>query len=219
MKKRYLALLCAAMLLLALCACKAESSSQSTVTVTSGTTDENGVTTTTTNTSEAGISVGTDGVKTTENQTTETVVETPAPTEAPEDVREEETEEEEFTFDDWAARFTGGAIGRNADGDQFVLAWDDPDDITYAALMILNPEGTEVSVREGEVTIAGEDDNVHLVLTDTVREVEVPFNFYSSDEGDFAMFFLANADTAVMTEVDHDQVIDAFAKVLAAIEE
>ena len=217
MKKRYLALLCAAMLLLALCACKAESSSQSTVTVTSSTTDENGVTTTTTNTGEAGVTVGTDGVKTTENQTTETVVETPAPTEEPEDAQEEA--EEEFTFDDWAARFTGGAIGRNADGDQFVLAWDDPDDITYAALMILNPEGTEVSVREGEVTIAGEDDNVHLVLTDTVREVEVPFNFYSSDEGDFAMFFLANADTAVMTEVEYDQVIDAFARVISAIEE
>jgi hypothetical protein len=216
MKKRYLALLCAAMLLLALCACKAESSSQSTVTVTSGTTDENGVTTTTTNTSEAGISVGTDGVKTTENQTTETVVETPAPTEEPEDAQEEA--EEEFTFDDWAARFTGGAIGRNADGDQFGLAWDDPDDITYAALMILNPDGTEVSVREGEVTIAGADDNVHLLLTDTVREVEVPFNFYSSDEGDFAMFFLANADTAVMTEVEYDEVIGAFAQVISAIE-
>ena len=217
MKKRYLALLCAAMLMLALCACKAESSSQTTVTVTSSSSDENGVTTTTTNTSEAGVTVGTDGVKTTENQTTETVVETPAPTEEPEDAQEEA--EEEFTFDDWAARFTGGAIGRNADGDQFVLAWDDPDDITYAALMILNPEGTEVSVREGEVTIAGEDDNVHLVLTDTVREVEVPFNFYSSDEGDFAMFFLANADTAVMTEVEYDQVIDAFARVISAIEE
>ena len=217
MKKRYLALLCAAMLMLALCACKAESSSQTTVTVTSSTTDENGVTTTTTNTSEAGVTVGTDGVKTTENQTTETVVETPAPAEEPEDAQEEA--EEEFTFDDWAARFTGGAIGRNADGDQFVLAWDDPDDITYAALMILNPEGTEVSVREGEVTIAGADDNVHLLLTDTVREVEVPFNFYSSDEGDFAMFFLANADTAVMTEVEYDQVIDAFARVISAIEE
>ena len=219
MKKRYLALLCAAMLLLALCACKAESSSQSTVTVTSSTTDENGVTTTTTNTSEAGISVGTDSVLTAETPTAETAAETPAPTEEPEDAPEEDDEEEEFTFDDWAARFTGGAIGRNADGDQFVLAWDDPDDIGYAALMILNPDGTEVSVREGEVTIAGADDTVHLVLTDTVREVEVPFNFYSSDEGDFAMFFLANADTAVMTEVDHDQVIDAFAKVLAAIEE
>ncbi len=216
MKKRYLALLCAAMLMLALCACKAESSSQSTVTVTSSTTDENGVTTTTTNTGEAGVTVGTDGVKTTENQTTETVVETPAPTEEPEDAQEEA--EEEFTFDDWAARFTGGAIGRNADGDQFVLAWDDPDDITYAALMILNPEGTEVSVREGEVTIAGADDNVHLLLTDTVREVEVPFNFYSSDEGDFAVFFLANADTAVMTEVEYDEVIGAFAQVISAIE-
>ena len=216
MKKRYLALLCAAMLMLALCACKAESSSQTTVTVTSSTTDENGVTTTTTNTSEAGVTVGTDGVKTTENQTTETVVETPAPAEEPEDAQEEA--EEEFTFDDWAARFTGGAIGRNADGDQFVLAWDDPDDITYAALMILNPEGTEVSVREGEVTIAGADDNVHLLLTDTVREVEVPFNFYSSDEGDFAMFFLANADTAVMTEVEYDEVIGAFAQVISAIE-
>ncbi len=216
MKKRYLALLCAAMLMLALCACKAESSSQTTVTVTSSSTDENGVTTTTTNTSEAGVTVGTDGVKTTENQTTETVVETPAPTEEPEDAQEEA--EEEFTFDDWAARFTGGAIGRNADGDQFVLAWDDPDDITYAALMILNPEGTEVSVREGEVTIAGADDNVHLLLTDTVREVEVPFNFYSSDEGDFAMFFLANADTAVMTEVEYDEVIGAFAQVISAIE-
>ena len=34
MKKRYLALLCAAMLMLALCACKAESSSQSTVKIT-----------------------------------------------------------------------------------------------------------------------------------------------------------------------------------------
>ena len=136
MKKRYLALLCAAMLMLALCACKAESSNQTTVTVTSSSTDENGVTTTTTNTSEAGVTVGTDGVKTTENQTTETVVETPAPTEEPEDAQEEA--EEEFTFDDWAARFTGGAIGRNADGDQFVLAWDDPDDITYAALMILS---------------------------------------------------------------------------------
>ena len=212
MTKRYLALLCAAILLLSLSACKAESSSQSTVTVTTSTTDQNGVTTTTTTTGEAGVSVGTDGVHTTSGQTTETVVETPAPT-------AESEEDGEFTFDDWAAQFSGGAIGRNADGDQFVLAWDDPDDITYASLMILNPEGTEVSVREGEVTIAGADDTVHRLLTDTVNEEEIPFNFYSSDEGDFAMFFLANADTAVMTVVDYDEVIDTFARVMAAIEE
>lgn len=218
MKKRYLALLSAAMLLFALCACKTESGSQSAVTVTPGAADENGAAAAT-DTGEAGVSVGADSVQTAENQTAGTVAETPAPTEAPEDMPEEEAEEAEFTFEDWAARFTGGAIGKNAGGDQFVLAWDDPDDISYAALMILNPDGTEVSVREGEVTIAGADDTVHLLLTDTVREVEVPFNFYNSDEGDFAMFFLANADTAVMTEVDYDEVIDAFAQVLTAIEE
>ena len=48
---------------------------------------------------------------------------------------------------------------------------------------------------------------------------EMQMVLYSSDEGDFAMFFLANADTAVMTEVEYDQVIDAFARVISAIEE
>ena len=209
MKKTILALLCAAALMLGLCACESEHKSEKSVTVSSSTTDENGVTTTTTTTTtETSVSAGGEGVKTESHTTTETVTETPAPDAEP------EAPGDEGSFDDWAARFSGGAIGENAEGDQFLFAWDDPDDICYAALMIISADGSEGMGREGAVTLAGADDNVYYLLTDSVKADEIAFNIYPSAEGDFDLFFRGDADTAVMNEVDYETIIGAFAQVL-----
>ena len=41
---------------------------------------------------------------------------------------------------DWEQAFSVGAEGRNAAGEYFLLAIDDPDDMTYVAFMIMSAD-------------------------------------------------------------------------------
>lgn len=212
MKKAIFALLCAAALLLGLCACASEQKSEKSETVSSSAADENGAAATTTTATETSVSAGADGAEAESPATTETAAETPAPDSEP------EASGADGSPDDWAARFSGGAIGENAGGDRFLFAWDDPDDIRYAALLIVSADGSEAMGREGEVTLAGADDNVYFLLTDSVKAEEIAFNIYPSVEGDFDLFFRGDADTAVMNEVDHETIIGAFAQALEELQ-
>lgn len=198
MKKRILALALAALMLLSLGACSASSSSTSTVTVSTSVTDENGNTTTNTTTNEVGVSVGTDGITTTHN--TETTSTT--------------TDKNEEIVNWWYETYKGGAIGENAAGDRFLLAYDDPENITAATLTIISADGSSIYIREGSVRTDGEGEDQHLVLDDDERDVAIPFDFYESDKGDFEMYFYGDGDTAVMNAVDQDTILGEMRSVL-----
>ncbi|MBR0159865.1 MAG: hypothetical protein IJQ02_01015 [Oscillospiraceae bacterium] len=188
-------------MLFSLSACSASSSRTSTVTVTTSQTDENGVTTTNTTTDEVGVTVGTDGISTTSNHSSDT----------------QTTEEEPLTAEEiialWYDTYTGGATGENENGDRFLLAYDDPEDIQQATLTIIGVDGS-LYIREGYIQTEGEGEDEHLVLIDESRDVAVPFIFYDSEQGDFEMYFLADGDTAVMTVVDQETILGEMRDIL-----
>ena len=200
MKKRIFALVLATMMLLSLAACSASSSSTSTVTVSTSKTDEDGNTTTNTTTEEVGVTVGTDGISTTHSLNTATS----------EDSEPVSTED---LIDWWYETYTSGAIGENANGDRFLLAYNDTDPITEATLTIVMADG-KLFIREGSVQMEGEGDDSHYVLIDEGRDAAVPFNFYDSDSGDFDMFFLGDGDVAVMNVVDQDTILGEMRSIL-----
>ena len=198
MKKKILAVLLVSLMLFALSACSVSSSSSSTVSVSTSVTDENGVTNTTS--SEVGVSIGTDGITATHNRKSST---TPSEANSPEEIVEW-----------WYDNYTSGAIGENADGDRFLLAYDDPEDMSLATLTIVGADGDSLYIREGSIQVEGEDE--HLVLVDESRDVAVAFAFYDSDEGDFEMFFLGDGDVAVMNVVDQETILGEMQSILEA---
>ena len=210
MKNRILALLLSVIMPLSLAACKSSSTSTSTVTVSVSQTDEDGNTTTKTTTNEVGVTVGTDGISTTHNVTTETTDDTELPSETTDDT---ELPSEEDLIDWWYETYSAGAIGENADGDRFLLAYNDTDPITEATLTIVMTDGS-LYIREGSVQMEGEGDEEHYVLIDENRDAAVPFAFYDSDEGDFEMFFLGDGDVAVMTVVDQETILGEMSGIL-----
>lgn len=197
MKRKVLATALALVLVFALAACSVSSSSSTTTTVSTTVTDANGNTTTNTVTNQIGVNAGTDGVTTTNETTTETT--------SPDGG---EAEEPTFTADDlseaWHERFTEGAEGVSRDGDQIYFAYDDPDDVTYAAIMIVSNDGEHLSSREGDVLV----DDDHLILSDEDMESETPFTITDQDGETFLMTFLGDGDEATMTIVDADTIID-----------
>ena len=180
MKKQMIALALALLMLLALTACSASSSSTSTVTVSTSKTDEDGNTTTNTSSSEVGVTVGTDGISatTSHSSTTET--------------GEEPVDPEEIVAW-WYDTYFAGAIGENAEGDRFLLAYDDPEVFSEATLTIIGTDGS-LYIREGVIQMEGEDEDQHYVLIDEGRDVAVPFDVYDSDEGDYELVFLGDGD-------------------------
>ena len=201
MKKQMTAFFLALLMLFSLTACHASSSSSSTVTVTTSKTDENGNTTTNTTTGEVGVTVGTDGISATHNTTTESET-TEASALSPEEIIEM-----------WYDTYNVGAIGENADGDRFLLAYDDPEDIYDATLTIIGADGS-LYIREGYIQTEGEGDDEHFVLIDEARDAAVPFAFYDSEDGDFEMYFLGDGDTAVMTVVDQETILGEMRAIL-----
>lgn len=201
--KRILALLLAVFTAFALAACEFTSSTTSTTTVSTSVTDADGNTTTNTTTTEVGASLGKDGLQTT-NQTTKETTTTPA--------EKEETDEDWNAFvDHMYATYTGGAEGRNDDGDYFYYAFnDDNDDVI---LTIVSADGQDLSSREG-VLIPRDD---HYVLYSEVMDDETPFTFSEQGEnGDFTITFLGDGDVAKMHLVDQKTIIE---DILARIKE
>ena len=191
--KRVLAAVLAAAMVFALGACGVSSSSTSTTTVSSSVTDGDGNTTTNSVTNETGVSVGTDGVSASSDTTTETTT---------------GSEDPDFTAEDleavWYQRFSGGAEGISEYGDVVYFAFDDPDDISYAIIMLITDEGETLFSREGAVTV---DDDGNAVLTDEEMDSETPFSITDADGDTFTMNFIADGDSAEMTVLDLDSII------------
>ena len=191
--KRVLAAVLAAAMVFALGACGVSSSSTSTTTVSSSVTDGDGNTTTNSVTNETGVSVGTDGVSASSDTTTETTT---------------GSEDPDFTAEDleavWYQRFSGGAEGISEYGDVVCFAFDDPDDISYAIIMLITDEGETLFSREGAVTV---DDDGNAVLTDEEMDSETPFSITDADGDTFTMNFIADGDSAEMTVLDLDSII------------
>ncbi|MCR5575685.1 MAG: hypothetical protein K6F56_01610 [Oscillospiraceae bacterium] len=196
MKKQIFALALILMMLLSMSACSASSTSTSTTTVTTSKTDENGNTTTNTTTSEVGVTVGTDGISATTNHSSDT-----------------QTNSAEDIIAYWYDTYSAGATGENENGDRFLLAYDDPENITEATLTIIGADGS-LYIREGYIQEEGEGEDAHFVLIDETRDVAVPFIFYESEQGDFEMYFLADGDTAVMTVCDQEIILSEMRDIL-----
>ena len=196
MKKRLIAILLVAVLSVSLAACKATSTT--TTTITTCVTDANGETKTTTTTATME-----NGVKTTE--TTETV-EGP---ETGEVETSEDAEREPVTAENrrdvWEELFCGGAEGTNEAGEICLMAWDDPDVIGYAAIMILSADQTELLLYDlGEVTFNEE----WLLINDVDGEKDLPFNVTETEVEDGFELIFQDGDVFTMYFQDQDVILD-----------
>ena len=209
--KRILLLALAALMVLMLAACEVSSSSTSTTTISTSVTDAEGNTTTNTTTTEIGASVGTDGVKTT-NQTTTQTTTTPASGEENSDAEQSSKADDRQAFiDHMYETYNGGAEGRNKDGDYFYYGFHDETD--NAIVVIVTADGQNYFGREGLVM----DEDDHYVLHSEVMEDDTPIAFSEQDDnGDFTITFLGDGDVADMKLVDFDTFVN---DVLARIEE
>ena len=185
MKRILPAVLLTATLLLCLTACTTTSTSTSTTSV--SVTDEDGNTTTTTTTKENGVESSSTTVTNADGETFE-VSDTD-----PTGLRGQ-----------WPDMFSEGAEGTNEAGETFFFAYDDPDDLTLGAVMILSADQTELETYVfGEVTF--EDDT--FTISDVEGEESLPFTIADVDENGFTMGF-QDGDTASMEFVDQDTIID-----------
>ena len=203
MKKRTFALILAFAMLFALSACSASSSSTSTTTVSTSVTDSEGNTTTNTVTNEMGISAGTDGVQTTNETTTETTTTPAAPSMADFFPPEEE----------WYDIYSGGGEGTNEEGDSFYFAYNDPENVTYAMVLIAFADG-DIMVRNGDVNWNEEENCLELIDED--MQVSIPFLFLDTEEEDcFVIRFLANETEVLFESVDQETIISDVYSILS----
>lgn len=205
MKKNILALVLAAVMLFTLSACGVPSSSTSTTSFSTSITDADGNTTTTTVTNEMGVSAGTDGIQTT-NETTTSETTTPAASMA------------DFfpPKEDWFDVYAAGGEGQNEEGDAFYFAYNDPENLTEAMLLIRFSDG-DVLVRNGEVIWNEEDECLELQDADVDTDNVIPFVFLETEEEDgFAIRFLANGMEVFFEIVDQETIINDIYDILAS---
>ncbi len=194
MKKRSFALILAFAMLFALSACSVSGSSSTTTTVSTSVTDADGNTTTNTVTNEMGVSAGPDGIKTTNETTTEKTTSV-------------EGSMAEFfpPKEEWYDVYAEGGEGENEDGDRFYFAYNDPEDVTYAMILIAFANG-DIMVRNGEVQLNEEEEC--LELHDEEMETVIPFIFLETDEENcFAIRFTENDAEVLFEMVDQDAII------------
>lgn len=196
--KKTIALALAAVMLLAFVACSVTSTHTSTSTFTTSVTDEEGNTKTNTVSNEFEVSAGTEGVQVKNETTTDT----------------SEQNEGETATDIGYEVFAGGAEGTDNNGETFYFAYDDPNDITYAMLVMVSPDKTECHVRNGEVIWYEETES--SALYDKDLDVLIPFEISDSDEEDaFTMTLLADDDVVTMHIVEQDVIISDIQSVLS----
>ena len=206
MKKTIAILLTIVCLLGTLTGCRVSSNSSSTATVSVSTTDENGETTTHTSTATVGGEIATDGVSVNAStESNETVEKAEAPEEPEEGGEAPAPMTPEERREAWHEQFSGGAEGVSADGDRFYFAFDDPDFITYGAIMILDAdESTVIAYDYGPVVDEGDGP----VLYDVEGETYIAFEITDTEvEDGFEMLF-TNGVTAEMHFVDQDTIIE-----------
>ena len=113
----------------------------------------------------------------------------------------------------WPEYFQGGAEGVNANGEHFYFAFDDPSNITVAALMITSPDGKDLTLYVlGEATLESNDEYFNGQQACVIHDVEgagdLPFIVQQGTNGaDFDMYFIDD-DVSHMTMVDQDTIIN-----------
>ena len=209
MKNRLFALILAFAMLFALSACNASSSSTSTTTVSGSITDDEGNTTTSTVTNETVVSTGPDGGQTKDETTTETII-----TDPEESASAAESMADFFPpKEEWFDIYSEGGEGTNEAGDRFYFAYNDPDNVTYAMILIAFADGS-IMVRNGEV-VQNEEDSC-LEIIDEEMNAAIPFVFLETEEeGSFAVHFLANDTEVLFTFIDQDTIISDIYSILS----
>ena len=184
--KKIFVLLLAAVMLISLAACTASST-----TTTSSSITVNGETTTTTSTT----TVGTDGVS---HESSTTTV----------------NEEGQARRERWHELFSEGAEGENANGEVFFFAYDNPENLSYGAIMILNADMSELQLYDfGEIVIEDE----WLVIEDVEGETSLPFAIPDTEvENGFELAF-QDGDGAVMHFVDQDTIIEDMNRIIDSL--
>lgn len=114
----------------------------------------------------------------------------------------------------WPDYFTQGAEGVNSNGEHFYFAFDDPNNITVATLMITSPDGSDLSLYVlGEASMQTYEEYFNgqqcCVIHDVEDESDLPFAVQQASFGnyDFDMLFIDD-DVAHMTFVDQDTIIN-----------
>lgn len=177
--KKIITLLTAVLLVLGLCSCSVEVSSSASTSLTTTTTDSEGNTTQTTTTTENGVT------------TSSTITATP---DDPTGLRSK-----------WREYFTAGAEGVSNDGYNVYLIMDDPQNITFAAIMILTPNNDELlTYVYGDVTVDGDT----AKITDVQEDIDLPFQLGDSDQENCFEMYFKDGDAALMTMVDLDTIIN-----------
>lgn len=181
MKKKTLALVLAALMLVSLTACSASSSTTS-----SFSTTVNGETKTTTTTT----TVGTDGYS------KETVTTTESEAEA----------EPEFDRNAaWHETFYEGAEGQGEDGSLYYFAVDDFSDMNEAAFMSVSEDESEVI---GYVFGHFKDSDDGLLLVDDYDDVSIRFWVTDTEVEDGFELEFTDGERIAFTYVDQDTIID-----------
>ncbi len=212
MKNRFLTmLLTGALMALSLTACS--STKTSTTTFTTSVTDENGETTTHTTTT------------TTENGETTTEEETTATTDETEAAGSEEAASTDGTVpyeydeddlptlrDEWSNYFEFGAEGTTEADETVLFTYDDPENMTQAALMIISADDILTLYDIGPVRMDGD----YYVIEDLDGDVELPFLVSDTEDDHFRMNF--QDDTyADLYYVDKDKIIDDMCSIIEQI--
>ena len=164
-------------MILMLCACSVSTSSTTTTEI--STTDSNGNTTTTTTTTENGVT------------TTDTIT---SSQDDPTGLRNK-----------WKEYFSQGGEGVSKDGYNVYLAYDNPEDIKLAAIMILNSDNSELLTYIFGDVVAEED---HFKIVDVVEDEELPFWLTDKEvEDGFEITFKDN-DSVELKFVDQETIIN-----------
>ena len=204
MKKKILAIVLAAVLIFALSACGVSASSSTQTSFSTSVTDSEGNTTTNTVTNEIGVSAGPNGIQTKNETKTDSTTTAASGSMA------------DFfpPIEEWYDLYSAGGEGQNEDGDSFFFAYNDPEDVSEAILLIQFTDG-DVMVRNGKVL--WDEDNECLELYDADVDSTIPFIFLDTDEdGVFAVRFLANDVEVFFDIVDQDTIINDIYDILSS---
>ena len=129
----------------------------------------------------------------------------PSPTESPEPTAAPPAEAgTDALKEKWEACFFGGAEGQNEAGERFYLAYDDPEEMRAAALIILDAEGCEIlNYVLGEVETEGDTRRIH----DVEEEISLPFTILETEREDGFDLRFRDGDIAAMRRVDAETII------------
>ena len=112
----------------------------------------------------------------------------------------------------WERVFSVGAEGKNANGEYFLLAMDDPDNVKYMALMIMS---ADLKTVEFYITGSVELSDDGFVIQDDHSDRYVPFTITNLEEG-FEMSF-QDGDVARMYGVSKEKILDDMLAVVNAV--